>query len=480
MSAVRHASVLAFLFVCVTPISASGNSIGTDLNLTAHPIAGAMGGAGYTISLEPSTAVFGNPASLSQLPGIQFNLGATWIHFFGNNNRQSFAGLENESTSAATDYLVPVTAATFAITEDLFLGVGIEADAGIGSDLRTDSLTLLGTSTDTMVDGTPVPGTAIPALSQIISLNGNVALAYELFDQLTIGAAFTLGYGIFQVGTAGNTAGLATATLGMIEDFGGTTSSVNDIGVGGSVGLSWNAFDGFYISAAYKSAVKYRFEGVVSTTVTADGSQAFQSLAVQQPQEVVFGVGLHDPDRDFVAGIDVAWKNWENADTYEDLYKNQWLVMVGGQYEVADVVALRLGYHFSSKLLRDTPSNQIGGLSGLGTIPFGDAGEPFSSTLTTLTQTALVPVVWQHTITAGVGVRITDHVQANAFAAVALLAEASRTAGPLSDFLGSPVVYTADLDPQLSVGVGVQVAFGHETEPAPQEATETGLSTGAE
>lgn len=467
----RIVVVLAVLFgASAVPSVANANLAGTDLNLSAHPATGGMAGAGYTFALEPSAALFGNPASLTQMKGIRFNLGATYFHFFGNNQNQEFAGLENTSTSSATDYLLPVTAATFEIVDDLVMGFGIEVDTGAGADYRLDPVTLLGTPTDTTVGGNLVPGTTVPVLAQIITFNGNLGIAYQIAEKLSIGASFSLGFGLLQVGTAGNTTGLDVASGGLVENFGGTTSTVQDFGFGGSVGLNLTPVDGFYLSVAYKSAMKYRFEGVVSTTVS--GAQEYQNLNVQQPQEVVFGVAIHDIVPHFLLAFDVAWKNWENADTYRDLFKNQFLLMAGAQYVVADVVSLRVGYSYATPVLRNPPNNTVGGLEGLGTVPLGDAGEPFSSAVTSIVQTALTPLVWEHNITAGVGIGVTDKVSLDAYASVSLPNTVSRSPSALSEALSSPVVYETDVKATLWIGAGVRVAIGHDPDPGVNEVSE--------
>ena len=440
------------------PNPVSANLAGTDLNLSTHPVTGGMAGAGYTIALEPSAALFGNPASLTQMRGIRYNLGATYFHFFGNNTKQEFGDFSNTSTSANADYIIPVTAATFELIEDLVLGVGVEVDAGAGVDYRDDPITLLGTP-----DG--AFGTTVPALAQIISFNANVGLAYEIADKISIGGALTLGFGLLQLGTAGTTTGILNATTALgapVDDFGGTTSTVNDIGVGGSVGLNVEPFNGFRFSVAYKSAVKYEFDNLLSTTVgvPAGGQSIFQDLNIQQPQEVVFGVGFQPEAIDLTLAFDAVWKNWENADGYKDFYNNQWLLMFGGQYVVAEILALRLGYSYATPILKTSTGNTVGDLTGIGTIPFGDAGGALSPTVVTLVQMNLLPVIWLHNVTAGVGIDVTDKVQIDVFASVSIPNSVSREAVALSAALGSPVVYEADFETALWIGAGVQVAIG--------------------
>src|SRR5690606_19896595 len=71
---VRQAWLLAV--GCTLSPVAFGLNTGTDLNLSLKPIAGGMAGAAYTRPQEVSSALFGNPATLTQFKGFNFGLGA--------------------------------------------------------------------------------------------------------------------------------------------------------------------------------------------------------------------------------------------------------------------------------------------------------------------------------------------------------------------------------------------------------------------
>ncbi|PCH85509.1 MAG: hypothetical protein COB89_01975 [Piscirickettsiaceae bacterium] len=71
--------VAAGMAMLVASTGAQAASAGTDFGLTAHTIAGGMAGAAYTRPQEASAAVFGNPATLTQFPGVNFNFGAALV-----------------------------------------------------------------------------------------------------------------------------------------------------------------------------------------------------------------------------------------------------------------------------------------------------------------------------------------------------------------------------------------------------------------
>lgn len=286
---------------------------GTDVNLSLHGAAGGMGGAGYTFSLEPSTAVFGNPASLTQLSGINFNFGASYFSP-DLEHTQSFGPVSNTSASDAKDFLIPLTALSIQLGEKLFFGTGLEVSSGAATNYRNDPLTILGT-TETL---DTILGTSVPAVSLVQTFNANSAFAYQVAPWLSVGVAGTLGLGLLQFGTVGNTVGLTEVGTAFgapsITDFGGTTALNQSYGVGGSVGINLQPLPNLRVSAAYKSPVSYTFAGVVSTVVGSESGSVFQDVNVQEPQEIIVGIGY--ATEGVMLTADLAWKNYADADTY--------------------------------------------------------------------------------------------------------------------------------------------------------------------
>ena len=142
--------VVTGMAMLVASTGAQAISTGTDLNLSAHAAAGGMAGAAYTRPQEVSAAVAGNPATLTQFPGVNFNFGAALISITDvqtdtdttlNVGAGSF-DFHNESHSDADNYIVPTLGLSLQVSPKLFIGVGLEADAGLGSDFRDDPLEL--------------------------------------------------------------------------------------------------------------------------------------------------------------------------------------------------------------------------------------------------------------------------------------------------------------------------------------------------
>lgn len=459
---------------------ALATSAGTDLNLSTKARAGGMAGAAYTMPQEPSAAVFGNPATLTQFKGINFNFGATFMSLANAENQQqtTIAGagtFTNKSHSDANNYILPDLGITLQVSPNLVIGTGLEVDSGIGADYRDDPISLFAGALGTQ--------TAIPLLVEVISFSANFAAAYQVTDQLSVGASATMGFGLAQLGTAGPTDGLdelsvalgassppPAAATGPLSDFGGTTSSVHDIGFGASLGATYLVQDGVMLSATLKSPLSYNYNNIIHADQTAvpgvHGHDGYQDLTIQNPTEVIFGIAF---DNVIMPGLlveaDAIWKNWSDAQTFEDVYEDQWVLNFGAQYKTGDWT-YRAGYSYAQDILSDKPNNTLGGLDGLGTIPLGDtASSAISYDVIEIVQTTLVPILWKHTVTAGIGYQITDAVSVDGYISYAFAETETREPATLdaiaSGLAGSTVSteYKTNLDAQILAGIGINIAL---------------------
>ncbi|ORU89565.1 MAG: hypothetical protein A6F71_00980 [Cycloclasticus sp. symbiont of Poecilosclerida sp. M] len=486
--------VAAGLGLLLASTGAMAISTGTDLNLSAKARAGGMAGAAYTMPQEASAAVFGNPATLTQFKGINMNFGASYLGLKSIDIETSSTiaalggGVSTSSKSDADNYIVPDFGLTLQVSPNLVLGTGLEVDAGLGADYRDDPISLLGTGLVT-----------IPLNVELISFNANLAAAYQATEKLSIGGAVTIGFALAQLGTTGPTGGGAglTALLGSdaptdldgpgplpaiganlgINDFGGTTSSVHDIGFSGSLGATYEVQEGVMLSAAYKTKHEYNFTNILYQDTSLNGPSGngaglgsgafgpdYQDLSVAQPAEVIVGVAFDNViAQGLLVEADVVWKNWSDAATYENAYDDQFLFLLGAQYETGDW-SFRAGYSYAEDILRSDPDTTLDSLVGLGTLPVGDGG-PFGNDIVKIAQATLLPVIWNHTITAGVGYAITDAVSIDAYAAYAFGEEETVDLPKIQDAAVAYVVPVTELqleaqvDYEFMVGAGINIAL---------------------
>jgi long-chain fatty acid transport protein len=428
---------------------AQATNVGTDTNLSYKPAAGAMGGAAYTVPQEASAAVFGNPATLTQFKGTSFNFGAAYLGANVENTQTSAAGT-NTSKSRAKDYLVPDVGIAIDLGSGLAFGLGLEVDAGVGADYRNAPISLVG-----------VAGAAtLPLVVELISFNANFALAKKVAPDLSVGAALTLGFGLAQLGTVGPTAGLPAA----LGNFGGTTGDVHAFGSGMSFGATYELNRDMTLSGAYKSKVKYTFKDVIyADTATTGGGAGYQSLAVEQPAEVVLGMAWGKGSSPWLMEADLVWKNWSNAATYKDAWKDQWLLALGAQHSTG-AWKLRAGYHYSSDIMRKDPNNTLGGLVGLGSVPLGSAANTaglgeVARDVVKIVQTSLLPVVTKHTLSAGFGYELNRSTRIDVFAAYALKESVERSDPNAAAALGAPATTFKGEVQIWTVGAGLVFSF---------------------
>lgn len=447
--------VAAAALTCATGAAYALNT-GPDMNLSYKPASGGMAGAAYTKPQEPSAAVFGNPATMTQFRGTNFSIGVGFLVPEVDVHQRGAAG-SNTSSSDAQNYVIPDVAVTHEIGNGWFLGGGIEVDAGVGADFKDDPITVPSVSANPAVTG-------LPLLIELISFNANIAAAKQVTERTSVGAALTVGFGMAQLGTSGSSgsfggllgpAGCNPATPGSCG-FDGNTSSVHDIGFGASIGLTHRLTSAMTLSAALKSPVKYEFENILYQNAV--GSPGFQNLTIEQPLEAIVGMA-YDVTPNWMIEADVVWKKWSGAETYKDVYDDQYLILVGTQYRTGPW-SLRFGYSYAEDILRDTPSNTLENLRGLGPIPLGAAAGPLGTNVVKLVQMTLVPVIWKHTITTGVGFDLTSNIRLDAFGAYGFQDEEERTtsigaalAGPVG-----PEIYKAEVS-AWAVGAGLNFKF---------------------
>ena len=466
------------LLLASTILQASNT--GTDLNLSAKARAGGMAGAAYTMPQEASAAIFGNPATLTQFKGTNANFGASLLLISSvdietSSNINALGGKQSSrSHSDADNYVLPDFGLTLQVSPNLVIGTGLEVDAGVGADYRDDPINLVGAGLITL-----------PLNIELISFNANLAAAYQASEKLSVGAAVTVGFGLLQLGTTGPTTGLSnllgsnasgtpfvadgSANLG-IDDFGGTTSSVHDIGFGTSLGAVYQLNNNVALSLAAKSEVQYNFNNLAyqDTSNFAFGGQPgkYQNLTLEQPAEIIAGIALNDV---FSPGLlieaDIVWKNWSNAATYQDIFDDQFMLLLGAQYKSGDWT-YRAGYSYVESYWKKNPTSTLDQLTGLGSLPMGDTGGgPFGNDINKLAQATLVPIIWEHTITAGIGYAITDAISIDAYASYALPEEGKVQLNNIETAVSAHVLPITDLeitsgtDAGYLVGVGLTVSL---------------------
>jgi long-chain fatty acid transport protein len=362
--------------------SAFAANFGSDLNLTLTAATGGMAGAGYVRPQDPVASVFGNPATLGQLKGqTDFTFGASYLNVDAHADHDgSTTGFAFEADSDAEQYLLPNIAVRQRVTDDLVLGGGLQVISGLGADFRED--------------------TPLAPVVELIVFGANMEAAYDITEKTTVGAGMTLAFGLLEFGLVSNTA--TQETFGLRGNLGVT----HDLGP-------------VMLGLTYNSELELDFENV---TESSPGN--FSDVKLEQPREIIVGLATTSAMMpNLLIEANVMWKNWDDAEGYQDIWQDTYTLALGGQYTISKW-KLRAGYSYSSDLENDDVGNSLAKLTSLNS-PFGVL--PVSPPLVQFVQATLTQPYWQQQITAGVGYALTDKINFDVQAGYAF--DGDRTIG---------------------------------------------------
>ncbi len=348
---------------------ANASNYGTDLNLTMMPAAGGMGGVGIAQPQDVGAAVFGNPATLTQYQGTQFMFGATFYDVnVSAEHDGTTSGTPWSADSDAGPYLVPNVALTQSLGSDTVLGAGLTVVAGVGSDFRN------------------VTGSLDP-LAEILVFGANAGVAHQFNENLSVGGMLTIGMGLGQAGLNSNTA------------------STSNFGVRGTLGATYEAGD-TTIGAYYRSPLAIKYKNMVQYSAT-----QYHSPTFEQPQEVGIGIANKSLMRgDLLLAADVIWKDWSSAESYQDLYDDQYVFAIGAQYSTGPY-RIRAGFSHADSPIKNNVGSSVGDITSLSV---GGTTVAMNPALTQYVQATNAEVIWENQATLGFGMDITSNIVVDA------------------------------------------------------------------
>lgn len=373
----------------LTPV-AQATTYGTDVNNSALPATGGMAGASIARTIEGAAAVFGNPANLTQYKeGTTFSFGATFLDpEIEAEHNGSITGTAWSGRSNADKYLIPTIAVTQGMgglgLENLVLGLGLSA-TGAGSDFRD------------------VPG-SLGANGEVIIFLANVGAAYQLSDNLSIGAMATIGNGYAQASLNTN------------------SSSAHNFGYRGTFGATYN-MGATSIGGYYRSPLKIHYEDYIDNggVPTSPGNDAYWSDYWQQPQEFAIGIANNSlMGGDLQINVDVIHKDYSSADFYKDFFRDQTVFALGGQLTTGKA-KWRLGYsHARSPLKNIKDPAALIGIGNNFTIGAPGGGQiPVTGAVVEYFQATNAAAIWEDSVSAGFGYQLLPNLGVDAHAAYA-------------------------------------------------------------
>jgi len=355
-------TTIATVVALSTVSTAHAGPYGYDLHNVLAPVSGAMAGTSIARPQDTVSAVFGNPAGLTDYTGTQFTFGATfYMPEVDLEHDGSVTGTAFKGKSGTDIFPVP----QIAVTQDLrglglpgTLGLGLTAVSGIGSEFR----------------GTPG---SLGAGAEFIIFGVNAGLGYELTDKLSLGGALTISFAQLDFGLSS------------------TSAETHDLGLRGTLGLTYDLGANTTIGGFYQTEQSHTYDNIVETS-----PGVYASPKITQPAN--FGIGVANSSLmggDLLLMADLMLKLWEDTDFWGDVYEDQTVFSLGAEL-TSGHWKFRGGYGYADDPTNENATAPIGGLtqvnSNIGIIPLVD---PVVQYL----QATQTEVIYKHRLTAGLG-----------------------------------------------------------------------------
>lgn len=344
----------AWCLICGFSKENFAQTYGVDLHNLAQPASGGMAGVSLARPQDAPSALFGNPSTMSQFEGTVVTTGLNWLQptVYATHDgtvTTPLGGGPFNAKSETQGFLTP----SVAVLQDL-RSIGVPGTAGVG--LTTSSG--LGTSFR------HVPQ-SLGATAEYWVFNINGGAGIDITDNLSAGAAFTLGVGVLDAGFVTNSA--ATHAYAPRGNFG---------------------FD-YDLPMESTAAVYYQTKmPFVFNNLTTPSTGLFSDVRIDQPDNIGFGLSNQSlMCGNLLVGVDIIYKNWKNAAFWRDYYTNQWVYALGAQYTQGNW-KYRAGYAYANNPI-DLSAGSAGGIA--------------SQALSNYLQATELAAISKHRLTVGLG-----------------------------------------------------------------------------
>ncbi len=335
-------------------LSASPAAYGAGFQINEHAAAATGRASAVTATVKDPSAIFHNPAGLTQTKGTQFQVGVNFIlprgEYQGPGIVPAPGGGDVTQEASSSPVPVPNVYASMALSDTAYVGLGFYAPYGLGISWKDP---------DTFVGRTQVHELSLRSffftptialkLSEMVSFAVSVSLVpATVYLKRTLGATDN-GQVLFPSGLY--------SKEGTVE-IGGTA-----FGVGANAGLQLTLIENLKVGLNYRSAIDLSFSGDANfdipeeapVSVRANFPDQTGTADVTLPHAFSFGVGWDDDNFTVEASAQInLWTSYEelrvNFDTGRPAPSSasprNWevvpLIRVGGEYRLDDL-SIRLG-----------------------------------------------------------------------------------------------------------------------------------------
>ncbi|WP_193212467.1 OmpP1/FadL family transporter [Luteolibacter marinus] len=316
-------------------------------------------GNAFVATADNPSAIFYNPAGITQLEGQNVSVGVYLI-----STDVSFRSAGGSASTETTPQAVPQIYYTWSPDESpLSFGLGIYAPYGLGIDYGRF---------------TPFPTAAQDADLKYVSVNP--VMAWEIAPCLSVAAGLTLNPSEVSL----------ERRIGLIpgDEF---QFDGNGYATGYNLGLLWQPLEEWSFGLNYRSATEINYKGrSITAPVPPFGGGTPTQASLKFPAYIVGGVSYR-PNDDWNFEFNLDWTDWDSVDdavflgtfggsqVFPFRYKSSFMYEFGITRQLGNGYFASIGYIFSENSVPDqtfSPLNPDSDLH-LGSIGFGHRGECF-------------------------------------------------------------------------------------------------------
>lgn len=300
--------------------------------------------AGSAAVAENASTIFFNPAGMTQLKDREVSVGMSAVRpTFKFDNRGSSVGVlgtAGEGNDAGSWAFIPNAYMSWALTKNLYAGLGIGAPFGLVTEYDN-----------------PWLGGAQAIKFDIKTVNLNPSLAYRINDKISVGGG--LSYQKMKVEYIRQ----ATVTSAALAATTATLSADNDAW-GWNVGALFTLSPTTKVGVSYRSSIKHDLKGDLSVSGPAAGASAALTTGaakadVELPETFILSVAQTLNDKWEMLG-DVSWTGWSSipkvdivrtsgalngvtVQTLDTKFRDTWRFALGTNYRLNEQVKLKFG-----------------------------------------------------------------------------------------------------------------------------------------
>lgn len=293
------------------------------------------------------SSMFWNPATMTQVPGIQMEAsGSLIIPYTANSTSSSTFGVTGGTGNIGKTTLVPSTYASWQINRDMWVGFSVNAPFGLAETLP----------------GRWAGGGYGANSNNLKTYNFTPSFAYRINDWISVGAGFQAQYATADLGFAYNVLGAAPASI-----------SGGGWGYGFTGGVTLTPTDKLTVGLGYRSAINQHLNGTLSVpaAIVPVSTPGSVNTNINLPAMVSLGIRYKFAPR-WTALATVEWSNWSSIGTVivqqpngaaalinsqtaalPFQFKDGWFYSIGAEYQWNEQLALRGGVGFEKSPVTD-------------------------------------------------------------------------------------------------------------------------------